>query len=79
MQSIPLVEFTPPTVFPMAALLRLTPPALQALIAQVHQDADLGPTYMQMAHVFMLSNQHEAAAQMQAPRLRHQIENFAHF
>ena len=72
MQAIPLVEFTPPTVFPMAALLRLTPPALQALIAQVHQDADLGPTYMQMAHVFMLSNQHEAAAQMQARALQHQ-------
>ena len=72
MQAIPLVEFTPPSVFPMAALLRLTPPALQALIAQVHQDADLGPTYMQMAHVFMLSNQHEAAAQMQARALQHQ-------
>ncbi len=72
MQAISLLEVSPPTVFPMAALLRMTPPQLQALIAKVHQDGNLGLTYMQMAYVFMLSNQHEAAAQMQARALQHQ-------
>lgn len=72
MQAISLLEASPPTVFPMAALLRMTPPQLQALIANVHRDGNLGLTYMQMAYVFMLSNQHEAAAQMQARALQHQ-------
>jgi glutathione synthase/RimK-type ligase-like ATP-grasp enzyme len=48
------------------------PPQLQALVIAVHQDTDPGRTFMQMAYVFMLSNQHEAAMDMQARALQHQ-------
>jgi glutathione synthase/RimK-type ligase-like ATP-grasp enzyme len=68
--KIPLLTATP--VFALPALLRMTPPELQALIVEVHQDAQPGRTTMQMAYVFMLDNQHDAAMQMQARALQHQ-------
>ena len=72
MQATPTIQTTPSTVFPLPALLRMTPPQLQALLIAVHQDTDPGRTFMQMAYVFMLSNQHEAAMEMQARALQHQ-------
>jgi glutathione synthase/RimK-type ligase-like ATP-grasp enzyme len=68
--KIPLLTATP--VFALPALLRMTPPELQALIVEVHQDAQPGRTTMQMAYVFMLDNQHDAAMQMQTRALQHQ-------
>jgi glutathione synthase/RimK-type ligase-like ATP-grasp enzyme len=52
--------------------MRMTVPELQQLMVEAHQDTDPGRTTMQMAFVFMLNNQHEAAMQMQARALRHQ-------
>ena len=72
MQVISLAEQTPTLVFALPALMHMTPPALQALIAEVHQDVNPGRIFMQMAFVFMLSNQHEAAMEMQVRALQTQ-------
>ncbi len=72
MELIPIAASAPTPVFALPALMRMTPPGLQALIVEAHQDANPGRTFMQMAYVFMLSNQHEAAIQMQTRALQHQ-------
>jgi glutathione synthase/RimK-type ligase-like ATP-grasp enzyme len=59
-----------PSVLALPALMNLTPPQLQALIAEIHRGNDLARTYMQMFYVFLLFNQHEAAVDMQSRALR---------
>ena len=61
-----------PSVQALPALMSLTPPQLQALIEALHQDSDPARIYMQMFYVFLLLNQHEAAADMQARALERQ-------
>lgn len=72
MELIPVADSAPTPVHALPALMRMTPPELQALIAVAHQASHAGQPYIQMASVFMLNNQHEAAMQMQARALQHQ-------
>jgi glutathione synthase/RimK-type ligase-like ATP-grasp enzyme len=69
---IPIALSTPTLVYALPALMRMTPPELQALMVEAHKDTNPGRTTMQMAYVFMLNNQHEAAMQMQARALQQQ-------
>jgi glutathione synthase/RimK-type ligase-like ATP-grasp enzyme len=66
---IPMVDMPAPKVFALASLLHMTPPQLQGLIAEVHGGSDLARTYLQMYYMFLLSNQHDAALDMQAKAL----------
>ena len=62
----------PPCVQALPALMALTPPQLLALIKVLHEGRDLARIHMQMYYVFLLLNQHDAAADMQAQALRQQ-------
>jgi glutathione synthase/RimK-type ligase-like ATP-grasp enzyme len=59
-----------PEVMAQPALMAMTLPQLHALIAQVHGQADLARTCMQMFYVFLMNNQHEAAADVQRRALQ---------
>jgi glutathione synthase/RimK-type ligase-like ATP-grasp enzyme len=72
LELIPFADSAPTSVYALPALMRMTPPELQALLVEIHQDESPARTSMQMALVFMLNNQHEAAMQMQARALQHQ-------
>lgn len=67
-----MMDMAAPRVFAMAKLMGMTPPQVQSLVHEVHAGSDLARTYMQMYYVFLLSNQHDAALEMQARALRQQ-------
>lgn len=70
--SIRMEEMRLPAVMALPGLMALTPPQLQARIEVLHQGGDLARIYMQMFYVFLLFNQHQAAADMQARALDRQ-------
>ena len=57
-------------IIPLPALMEMTPPEVRSLVEKVHLQKDVATTYMQMYYVFLLSQQYEAALDMQTRALR---------
>ena len=68
--AIPMQAMQLPVVQALPALMAMTPPQLQELLAMLHPGSDVARIHMQMFYVFLLLNQHEAALDMQTRALR---------
>ena len=69
-REMTLTEVRPAEIVALPALMDMTPPELRSLIEETHSREDAASIYMQMFYVFLLTSQHEAAAEMQSRALQ---------